>query len=174
MTLQHAENSNMDPIVKSTRHSKIIGDFGELAICNWLSRSGFEVAIVDHTGIDVIAYHPRTRQRLGITVRSRTRTSGREDSSVNLFSYQKGKNDLQAANSACEAFGCKLWIAVYIETTCHADIYLTSEINYAEKYRRPGRAIDDWKMGPRHRQTYDADPAVKHLRIEFQVCNWTW
>ena len=43
-------------IIKSSRHQKIIGTFGENLICNWLSRSGFEVAVVDHTGIDIIAY----------------------------------------------------------------------------------------------------------------------
>jgi len=34
-------------IEKSSRHQKIIGDLGENIICNWLSRSGFEVAIVN-------------------------------------------------------------------------------------------------------------------------------
>jgi len=48
-------------IEKSTRHQKIIGDFGENLICNWLSRSGFEVSIVDHTGIDIIAYNPKEK-----------------------------------------------------------------------------------------------------------------
>jgi len=46
-------------IEKSTRHQKIIGAFGEHFLCNWLSRSGFEVSIVDHTGIDLIAYNPK-------------------------------------------------------------------------------------------------------------------
>ncbi len=59
-------------ILKSSKHQKIIGDFGERLVCNWLSRSGFEVIVVDHTGIDLIAYHPTSRQRLGITVKSRT------------------------------------------------------------------------------------------------------
>lgn len=45
-------------IIKSTRHQKIIGNFGENIICNWLSRSGFEVTVVDHTGIDIVAYNP--------------------------------------------------------------------------------------------------------------------
>ena len=75
-------------IIKSSRHQKIIGDFGENLICNWLSRSGFEVTLVDHTGIDIIAYNPSTNQRFGITVRSRTRTAGKEENSVNIFSYQ--------------------------------------------------------------------------------------
>ena len=58
-------------ITKSTRHQKIIGDYGEMLICNWMSRSGFEVTVVDHTGIDIIAYNPNTKERLGITVKSR-------------------------------------------------------------------------------------------------------
>jgi len=94
-------------IVKSTRHQKIIGDCGELIICNWLSRSGWEVAIVDHTGIDIVAYSPATSRRLGITVKSRTRTVGREESSVNIFSYQKGKDDRQKTIAACKAFACE-------------------------------------------------------------------
>lgn len=40
-------------IKKSTRHQHIIGKYGEYLVCNWLSRSGFEVGIVDHTGIDM-------------------------------------------------------------------------------------------------------------------------
>ncbi len=57
-------------IKKSTRHQHIIGKYGEYLVCNWLSRSGFEVAIVDHTGIDIIAYNPKSQQRLGISVKS--------------------------------------------------------------------------------------------------------
>ena len=69
-------------ITKSSRHRKIIGNFGEQLICNWLSRSGFEVVCVDHTGIDIIAYCPSRNKRLGITVKSRTRKRGTEGASV--------------------------------------------------------------------------------------------
>ena len=161
-------------IVKSTRHQKIIGDCGELTICNWLSRSGWEVAIVDHTGIDIVAYNPSTQQRLGITVKSRTRTIGREESSVNIFSYQKGKDDRQKAIAACEAFACEPWLAVYVEATDQADIYLTSLENYDANYRREGKAIDDWKMRPKYMEKYVADPLVKHIKIKFQEINWSW
>jgi len=39
---------------------------------------GFEASVIDHTGIDVIAYNPSTNQRLGITVKARTRNIGKE------------------------------------------------------------------------------------------------
>src|SRR5512139_4061562 len=97
-------------IVKSSRHQKVIGKFGEFIICNLLSRSGFEVTIVDHTGIDVVAYHPATEKRIGITIKSRTRVVGLEDDSVNLFSYQNGKNDREKTLSACKSFACEPWI----------------------------------------------------------------
>ena len=59
-------------MMKSTRHSKIIGDFGELFVCDTHSKSGFEVLRVDHTGLDVSAYNVVNVRRLGITVKSRT------------------------------------------------------------------------------------------------------
>jgi hypothetical protein len=45
-------------IIKSTRHSKITGDFAEALVLYWLSRDAFECARVDHTGI---AYGQKSR-----------------------------------------------------------------------------------------------------------------
>jgi hypothetical protein len=161
-------------IVKGTRHQKIIGDCGKSIICNWLSRSGFESAIVDHTGIDIIAFNPSTRQRIGIMVKSRTRTLGEEETSVIIFSKQHGKSDRQKVLSACEAFDCEPWMGVYVEATDQADIYLTSLANYDAKYCRAGKTIDDWKMGPKYHQKYAEDPLVKHIEIKFRETSWSW
>lgn len=154
-------------VKKSSRHQKIIGDFGENLVCNWLSRSGFEVSIVDHTGIDIVAYNTKTNERSGITVKSRTRTPGKEWESVNLFN-SKGRQKLL---DACNYFGCKPWIAVYVETTNYADVFLTSLENYDSKYRRQ-RQTDDWKMGPNHIKNYESDKDVMHLHIKFEPKNW--
>jgi hypothetical protein len=161
-------------IMKSSRFTRIIGNFGENIVCNWLSRSGFEVALVDHTGIDIVAYHRATRDRLGITVKSRTRLAGLEQESVNLFSSQRGKDDRQKVLDACETFACTPWIAVYIEATEQADLYLTSLGNYGAKYRRPGRAIDAWSMSSKCREQYALDSAVRHIYIKFEPHNWHW
>ena len=162
-------------IVKSSRHQKIIGNFGENLISNWLSRSGFEVTIVDHTGMDIITYNPATKRRLGITVKSRTRNVGKEETTVNIFSRRKGKNDRQKLIAACEAFSCEPWIGVYVETSGAADVYLTSLNNYDEKYLgRAEKAVDVWKMGSKDRERYEMDSHVKHIRIEFHDTNWDW
>ena len=156
-------------IIKSSRHQKIIGTFGENLICNWLSRSGFEVAVVDHTGIDIIAYNKSTGQRLGITVKSRTRTAGTEAVSVSIFR----KNDRDKLLAACKAFGCEPWIAVYVEATGLGELYLTSLEKYDAKYRgKEGKAVDAWKMKARDRESYERDPDIKHVSIQFHVTNW--
>ena len=110
-------------IIKSSRHQKIIGNYGENIICNWLSRSGFEVVIVDHTGIDIIAYNLTTKKRIGISVKSRTRNSGTENDEVNILIYNKGKDDRKKLLDACKAFACEPWIAIYVETEKSANIY---------------------------------------------------
>jgi hypothetical protein len=60
-------------LTKSSRHSKITGDFGESIVLYLLSRHGFECARVDHTGIDLIARRPNSPEVLGIPVKSRSR-----------------------------------------------------------------------------------------------------
>jgi hypothetical protein len=166
----------MAEITKTGYFTKIIGNFGENLVCNWLARSGFDVALLDHTGIDVLAYRQATDERLGITVKSRTRLTGTENTCVNLLSSRRGRDDRQRIVKACEVFACKPWIAVYVEARDAADLYLTSLANFDAKYgRRPDNAIDTWTMASKCRMQYDRDPAVKHLCIKFEPQeNWVW
>jgi Holliday junction resolvase-like predicted endonuclease len=157
---------------KSSSHSKIIGNFGENVICNWLSREGFEVALVDHTGIDIIASKPKTKQRYGITVKSRARTEGKENEEV--FIFKKPVRDRKKLAEACEAFACDQWIAVYVEASNDADIYLTSLDNYDRNYLDEQAKIQSWKMSDNERQRYDNDTEVKHIKIEFKYTHWKW
>jgi len=88
-------------ISKSSRHSKITGDFGEALVLYWLSKHGFECASVDHTGIDLIARNPHTKEVMGISVKGRTRNAGTELDSVSI-----PKDNFEKAALACQAFGC--------------------------------------------------------------------
>ena len=158
---------------KSSRHTKIIGSFGENIICNLLSRSGFETVLVDHTGLDVIASDPSTNQRIGITIKSRTRNIGTERTAVNIF--RNKREDRTKLLKACEAFSCKPWIGIYVETANFADVYLTSLDNYDSKYcGREKRTVDTWKMREKDVRLYSEDPLVKHIRINFDAANWYW
>lgn len=155
-------------IEKSTRHQKIIGEFGEHLVCNWLSRSGYEVARVDHTGIDVIAFSAMEDQRLGITVKSRTRIPGTEEDHVNLL---VGK-DRAKLLAACDAFGCEPWIAVYVETMAYADLFLLSLKTYDDLCTVGARKPTTWAMKRSDLAAYDANRGVGHLRMHFEATNW--
>jgi len=160
-------------IEKSSRHSKIIGNFGEQLIGNWLSRSGFEVALVDHTGIDIIAFNQKKNQRIGITVKSRTRAEGTEKD--NVFVFRNTKNDRQKLLEACEAFACEPWIGVYVETSQFADVYLLSLEHYDKKYRSNLITnTEGWKMNEKNQREYEGDMDLKHIKIEFNLNNWNW
>lgn len=156
---------------KGTRHTKIVGIFGEYVVCNWLSRSGFEASVIDHTGMDLIAYDPKTRRRLGITVKSRTRDSGKETASVNIF---KNKHeDREKLKQACKTFGCDPWIAVYVECESDAELYLISLDHYDSKYRsKKKRVVDAWSMSQKSKTEYDLDPQVACIRSTFAPKMW--
>ena len=158
-------------ITKSTRHSEILGKFGEYVVCNWLSRSGFEVCVVNHTGLDIIAYNPKSKWRLGVTVKSRTRESGKESESVNVF-FRRRK-DRRKLQSACKSFDCEPWLAIYVECGKIADMYLTSLACYDSKYKnKKAKAIDAWSMTKRPTMAYASDPNVAHIHFEFDDGNW--
>lgn len=138
-------NDSNSPIHKSSRHSEIIGQLGEVLICNWLSRSGFETSIIDHTGIDIIAYNSKTDRRFGISVKARTRVKGTERDHVTLLDDKK--NDRKKLLDACRAFSCDPWVGIYLEATDHADMYLVSLKHYEETYGSQGtKRLLKWKM----------------------------
>lgn len=162
-------------IEKGSRHSKIIGAFGETFLCNWLSRSGFEVSILDHTGLDLVAYNPRTGRRLGITVKSRTRHAGKETDSVNVFFNRKQPSDRDKLLAACKAFACDPWVSIYVETGRRADLYLMS-LEHFDRVYCPNKscAVDAWKMGEKQKREYDMDKDVQHICVEFKALNWAF
>jgi hypothetical protein len=131
-----------------------------------LSRSGFDVARVDHVGIDIIASNPHSGERMGITVKSRTRIPGREDKSVTFFKTKN--NDREKLSVACKAFGCVPWIAIYSEGTLRGDLYLFSLKCYDARYRSQKRTTTDvWQVKEKYQQQYALDPEVRHIRIDF-------
>src|SRR5262249_29162275 len=93
---------------KSTRHSKITGDFAEALVLYWLSKVGYECACVDHTGIDLIACTKDGSQRMGISVQGRSRYAGTEKRSVSLHKFEK-------ARVPCSSFGLIPYAAIVVD-----------------------------------------------------------
>ena len=97
---------------KSSRHSEVSGQFGEILVAYLLSKNGFEVARVDHTGLDILAFHRQSRKRLGISVKNRTwdAKGARQNSSVSFPCA-----DLGRLEEACRAFSADPFVAAVVD-----------------------------------------------------------
>ena len=92
---------------KSSRHSKIAGDFGEMLVLYYLSGYGFECACIDHTGIDLLAWPKAEEKPWGISVKTASRVERRKNEARTLSG-----SDIEAAERACMTFHAKPYLAI--------------------------------------------------------------
>ena len=153
-------------MLKSTRHSKITGDFGEALILYWLSKHGFECARLDHTGIDLIARNPNTQEVMGISVKSRSRDQGKE---YEYLSIPAG--DFVKAKAACEAFACIPYFAIVIDTGKIIRCFLLTT-ERLQVHAPTSASASGWKMSPKFLDIYAADPEIMAFEMETRTTNW--
>ena len=153
-------------IDKSTRHSKITGDFAEALVLYWLSKYGFECARIDHTGIDLIANNLNTGERFGISVKSRSRTEGQAKDALYIPTREFAK-----VQFACEAFGCEPYFAIVIDADNMIRGYILS-MSDLKRLCPPTKANSYWKMGEKDQDTYLSDRAVKSFVLTANTNRW--
>ena len=153
-------------IHKSSRHSKITGDFAEHLVLYWLSKHGFECARVDHTGIDLIARNPYTNEVIGISVKSRSRSIGKEDSSVLIK-----EDDISKAQDACDSFQCVPYFAIAVDTDATIIVFILSAKKLKEVCGGSG-ITQSWRMNDKALNQYRADPDIKI--VEFAITRGSW
>ncbi len=151
---------------KSSRHQKIAGDFGESLVLYWLSKYGFECAIVDHTGIDIIARNPHTDEKMGISVKSRSRKAGTEETSLDI-----PNRNFQKAEAACKAFGCVPYFALVIDAGDTIRAFLVS-MEHLLEINPKGKRVVCWKMKKRNLKQYSSDPEIIGFIFKSKTTNW--
>ena len=157
--------SNLE-ISKSSRHSKITGDFAERLVLYWLSKYGFECAYVDHVGLDLLARNPHTRELMGISVKSRSRIVPREGSPVAI-----PLDNLHKLDAACKAFGCSPYVAIVVDAARTITTFILSKTHLL-KVAPPGKAGISWSMSDAALKRYAADPDIKGFRFATETWNW--
>lgn len=153
-------------INKSTRHSKITGDFAESLILYWLSKYGFECANVDHTGIDIIARNPITNEVMGISVKSRSRNEGKEGQYLSIPNDNFSKVD-----EACLAFNCKPYFAIVIDEESKIKVFILSKEKLL-KYFPMGNKVSGWKMSQKWISEYNKDNEIIKIEFSYETKNW--
>ena len=153
-------------INKSSRHSKITGDFAEGLVLYWLSKYGFECANVDHTGIDIISRNPRTQEIMGISVKSRSRNEGKEGQYVSI-----SNDNFQKAEIACNTFGCIPYFAIVVDEGEDILIFILS-MDKLLTLSPKGKTCVSWKMGQKNILQYKSDPEIKMAVFKHQTLSW--
>ena len=153
-------------INKSSRHSKITGDFGESLILYWLSKYGFECALVDHTGIDIIARNPHTKEIMGISVKSRCRNRGSEEDSITIRNPNFDK-----AKKACAAFGCVPYFAIVVDAGNTIRGFILSMEHLLRLFPK-GKTASDWKMRKKYLERYYNEPEIKTFVFTTETKRW--
>ena len=153
-------------IKKSSAHGKITGNFAEDLVLYWLSKYGFECANVDHTGIDIIARNPHTKELMGISVKGRSRNEGKEGDSVSI------KNDnFDKIEKACEYFDCIPYFAIVVDEKDKIYVFVLSEEHLLQIFPK-GKASCSWKMRDEYIQRYYADPEIKIFEFNYKTHSW--
>jgi len=153
-------------IKKSSRHSKITGNFGENLILYWLSKYNFECANVDHTGVDIIAKNPHTKELMGISVKSRSRGEGKEKESVSI-----GRDDFDKIRTACKSFGCTPYFAIVVDADDKIYCFIIS-LKRILKMFSLGKNTLEWKMGEEYLNKYYRDPEIKVFDFTHKTYSW--
>ena len=142
---------------KSTRHSKIAGDYGEYLILYELSRQGYECARVDHTGIDIIARHPSKSQVMGISVKTRTRDLKTKEDTLNI-----SRSEIPKVDFACQAFKCQPYFALIIDQVDIIRGFLLSK-KLLLKYGGSGQKVLAWKMSDSWIKEYETNNSIQKI-----------
>jgi hypothetical protein len=153
-------------IKKSTRHAKITGDFGELLVLYWLSKYGFECALVDHTGIDIIARNPHTNEIMGISVKSRSRDEGTEEDYVSI-----SNDNFDKADVACTSFGCVPYFAIVVDSGNTIRGFILPMARLLTLFPK-GRSAVGWKMSDRYLEQYESYPDIKVFEFKTRTPKW--
>ena len=153
-------------ISKSSRHSKITGNFAEYLILYWLSKYGFECALIDHTGMDIIARNPHTNELIGISVKARSRNAGTEGQYVGI-----SNDNIPKLEVACKAFGCTPYFALVIDEANGIRAFILSQ-EHLLSIHPMGKEVISWKMGDKWINQYLNDPKIRTFAFSHQTLNW--
>jgi hypothetical protein len=140
----------------------------------WLSRSGFETTLVDHTGIDIVAFQKSTTKRYGISVKSRSRTE--EKASMGMVVSGDNYNKII---ESCKFFGCDVPAITFVYDRPSngeegkVDVYLLSLAtldNYFGGFKE-GKDIT-FSITDASVSKYRNDSSIRKICFDYKMSDW--
>jgi hypothetical protein len=150
---------------KTSRFSKISGDFGEALFLYWLSKHGCETARIDYTGIDLLAFHKRSKTRLGISIKTRTRVEGSELRGVHLRVHE-----IQKIKGACGYFSAEPYVGVVVDAHAGGSIdCLLIHLNDLVEINPAGKSVLSIGVSAKHWEKYNALKKGLRIHLTYKV-----
>jgi hypothetical protein len=117
-------------------------------------------------GNDLIARRPNSSEVLGISVKSRSRKAGTENSHLAL-----PHDGFVKARAACDAFRCIPYFALVIDAGDKIHVFLLS-LRHLKKLFPGGRKVSAWQMSEPFLRKYYADPQIKTFEFSAHAQKW--
>jgi hypothetical protein len=106
------------------------------------------------------------KERMGISVKSRTRTAGAENEFVRLPA-----DDFTKIEEACSAFGCQPYFAVVVDAAKTIHFFIISAAHALQLYPRTA-AGSGWRMSPVRLAGYARAPEVMTFELRIKEGRW--
>ena len=121
---------------------------------------------MDYVGVDIIARNPHTTEIMGISVKSRSRSTGTETSTLNI-----PNDNLLKLDAACKAFGCTPYFAIVVDAAEITTVFIVSQAHMI-KLCPPGKSVVSWRMHKECVLRYENDPEIRTFRFTTKAGNW--
>jgi hypothetical protein len=103
---------------------------------------------------------------MGISVKSRSRNTGTEGSSLSI-----PNDNLAKLDAACTAFNCKPYFAIVIDEADTISIFILTKAHLVS-ISPPGREVISWKMRKTNISQYEIDPHIRSFKLSSSTGTW--
>lgn len=143
--------------VYSSNHSKITRDFAEHMVLYWLSKNGYECALVQHIGIDIIASNGE--KRMGISVKSRSR---KEDQINHKLTITRPDKHIDHVIRVCNFFAFEPFFAFLLDQNGSIDCCIIPLKIVVERYGIKKISTQDWNT-----KVFHTHPKAMLFKLEW-------
>jgi hypothetical protein len=142
------------------------GDYSEMVVFYWLSKCGFECVKVDYTGIDLLARKPDSDEIWGISVKSRSRATGKRGDSMNIE-----RENFTKTEAACDTFRCLPYFGIVVDEEEKTYAFLLS-MGELKKLFPKGERVCVSKMSEAYIQQYKKNPNIQIIELTHDTDRW--
>lgn len=103
---------------------------------------------------------------MGISVKSRSRSIGKESEPLNIPA-----DDFDKATKACQAFDCIPYFAIVVDAGDKMYVFVLAMSELLKTFRE-GRKVCAWKMGPKDIEQYRKNPKIIMVEFTYRIHRW--